>query len=90
MSWSVGNASVTRLLLDALKPREISTLEVARALVNLPTVSRVEINVVEVDARTETLKINISGRDINLKEVEAVLEKLATVIRSIDYVVAEK
>ncbi len=82
--------SITRILIDALKPRDVTIVEIARSLISIDRISRVEINVAEVDVRTETLKINITGSNIDLKEVEKALEKHATVIRSIDYVVAEK
>ncbi|PLJ77700.1 DUF211 domain-containing protein [Infirmifilum sp. NZ] len=82
--------SITRMLIDALKPRDVTVVDIARSLISLEKVSRVEINVAEVDVKTETLKISISGTGIDIKEIERTLEKHATVIRSIDYVVAEK
>lgn len=78
------------MLIDALKPRDVTVVDIARSLISLEKVSRVEINVAEVDVKTETLKISISGTGIDIKEIERALEKHATVIRSIDYVVAEK
>jgi len=78
------------MLIDALKPRDVTVVDIARSLISLEKVSRVEINVAEVDVKTETLKISISGQGIDIKEIERALEKHATVIRSIDYVVAEK
>lgn len=84
------SARITRILIDALKPRDVSIVEVARELINLESITRVEINVAEVDARTETLKINLIGEHLDIKEIESALEKYATVIRSIDFVVAER
>ncbi|AKG39096.1 hypothetical protein MA03_07365 [Infirmifilum uzonense] len=84
------SARITRLLIDALKPRDVSVVEIARTLINLDSVARVEINVAEVDVKTETLKISLEGSHLDIREIEAALEKYATVIRSIDFVAAEK
>ncbi|MGC8835828.1 MAG: DUF211 domain-containing protein [Infirmifilum sp.] len=84
------SARITRLLIDALKPRDVSVVEIARTLINLDSVARVEINVAEVDVKTETLKISLEGSHLDIREIEAALERYATVIRSIDFVAAEK
>ncbi|MGB9709235.1 MAG: DUF211 domain-containing protein [Infirmifilum sp.] len=84
------SARITRLLIDALKPRDVSVVEIARTLINLDSVARVEVNVAEVDVKTETLKISLEGSHLDIREIEAALEKYATVIRSIDFVAAEK
>ncbi len=81
---------ISRVVIDAQKPREISIVDLAQALVEVEGVNKVDINVTEVDARTETLKINIYGFAVDIDSVEEVLEEHSTVIRSIDAVSAEK
>jgi len=81
---------ISRVVIDAQKPREIGIVDLAEALVEAPGVRRVDINVTEVDARTETLKIHLEGFDIDVDEVSDILEEHSTVIRSIDAVSAEK
>ncbi len=78
------------MVIDAQKPREISIVDLAEAVAEAPGVAKVDINVTEVDARTETLKIHIEGFDIDVEEVSDILEEHSTVIRSIDAVSAEK
>ncbi len=81
---------ISRVVIDAQKPREISIVDLAEAVAEAPGVAKVDINVTEVDARTETLKIHIEGFDIDVEEVSDILEEHSTVIRSIDAVSAEK
>jgi len=77
-------ACIVRLVLDVLKPREISLEDLALAVGEVEGVDAVDITVTEVDSRTETLKISISGEDISLDDVENVLNEYSTIIRSID------
>ncbi len=81
---------ISRIVIDAQKPREISIVDLAQALVEAEGVFKVDINVTEVDARTETLKINIAGFAVDIDAIEDILEEHSTVIRSIDAVSAEK
>ncbi len=77
---------ITRVTLDVLKPREVRIEDLALALGEVEGVDSVDITVTEVDARTETLKVTISGRGVSLEEVENVMNKYSTIIRSIDAV----
>ena len=77
-------ACIVRLVLDVLKPREISLEDLALAVGEVEGVDAVDITVTEVDSRTETLKISINGEDISLDDIENVLNEYSTIIRSID------
>lgn len=77
---------ISRLTLDALKPREVYITDLALALGELKGIENVDIHVTEVDAKTETLKITLTGKGISVDEVEELLKKYSTVIRSIDAV----
>ncbi|RLE90169.1 MAG: hypothetical protein DRJ55_01160 [Thermoprotei archaeon] len=77
-------AGIVRLVLDVLKPREISLEDLALAVGEVEGVDAVDITVTEVDSRTETLKISINGEDISLDDIENVLNEYSTIIRSID------
>ena len=82
-------ATITRLVLDVLKPHQPSIVEFAVALTKVKGVERVDSSVVEMDAETETIKVVVEGKDL---EVEAIAEKirdLGGVIHSVDAVVAE-
>ena len=81
-----GVIGISRLTLDALKPREVYITDLAE----LKGIENVDIHVTEVDAKTETLKITLTGKGISMEEVEELLEKYSTVIRSIDAVRVSK
>jgi len=82
--------SVTKVMLDALKPREVDLVELASALCSLDGVDSVEIIVTEVDVKTETIKVTIYGDEIDLDDVSEEIEKYSTVVRSIDAVTVKK
>ncbi len=82
-------ATITKLVLDVLKPHQPSIVEFAVALTKVKGVERVDSSVMEVDAETETIKVVVEGKDL---EVEAIAEKirdLGGVVHSVDAVVAE-
>ena len=82
-------ATITKLVLDVLKPHQPSIVEFAVALTKVKGVERVDSSVVEVDAETETIKVVVEGKDL---EVDAIAEKirdLRGVVHSVDAVVAE-
>jgi len=82
-------ATITKLVLDVLKPHQPSIVEFAVALTKVKGVERVDSSVVEVDAETETIKVVVEGKDL---EVDAIAEKirdLGGVVHSVDAVVAE-
>lgn len=84
------SAAIRRLLLDALKPRELSIIELSRALGSLRGVEEVNIVVSEVDSRTETIKVMISGPGIDYSEVTRIMEKHAVSVRGVDEISVTK
>jgi len=86
----MSDVAVTKVMLDALKPREVDLVELASALCSLDGVDSVEIVVTEVDVKTETIKVTIYGNGIDLDDVSDEIEKYSTVIRSIDAVTVKK
>ncbi len=75
---------ITRVTLDVLKPLEVDLEELAFALAEISGVESVDITVTEVDARTATLKVTISGRGISLEDIEEAMKKHSAVIKSVD------
>ncbi len=86
----MSDVAVTKVMLDALKPREVDLVELASALCSLDGVDSVEIVVTEVDVKTETIKVTIYGNGIDLDDVSDEIEKYSTVVRSIDAVTVKK
>ncbi|HDN01849.1 MAG TPA: hypothetical protein ENF42_02625 [Candidatus Bathyarchaeota archaeon] len=81
---------VKTIVLDALKPRETTIIDLSRALCNVPGVLNVVATVREVDERTETVRIKIEGRNIDYDMVLEAAKEVGTAIRSIDEVSVEK
>ena len=77
-------ANIRRLVLDSLTPRESSLLDLSKTLAEVKGVDEVDINVTEVDVKTETVKLIIRGTNINYDGVTEVLDKYGVTLRSID------
>ncbi len=78
------NVFIKRLLLDALKPRETSIVELAKALGSVGGVEDVDIVVSEVDSKTETIKLTVKGPHIDYSAVTKMMEKYGVSIRGVD------
>lgn len=76
--------SIKRLVIDSLKPRETTVVELSRALAESKGVDEVEIVVTEVDARTETTKLTIRGIDIDYETILNVMKEHGATVRSVD------
>jgi hypothetical protein len=81
---------IKRLVLDVLKPRSPSILDVARALSQLKGITGVNLVLQEIDQQTESVVITIEGSEIDFHEIERALSDAGAVIHSIDEVVAGK
>ncbi len=84
------SVNVKRLLLDVLKPREISIVELARAIGAVDGVEAVDIVVSEVDSKTETIKVTVSGPKIDHDSVSKIMEKYGVSIRGVDEISVAK
>jgi hypothetical protein len=78
------SVKIKKLLLDSLKSRELSIVELSKALGSVSGVSEVDITVVEVDSNTETIRVTIMGPQINYDEIRKVMEKYAVSIKGVD------
>lgn len=79
---------IKRLVLDVLKPHEPSVLDLAVTLSSLQGVSGVNVDVQEIDRKTETVKVTIEGSDIQFGEVKRVIQEAGGALHSIDQVSA--
>lgn len=86
----MANVNIKRLLLDSLKSRELSIVELSRVLGSVMGVSEVDIVVVEVDSNTETIKVTLTGPEIDYTEVKKVMEKYGVSIKGVDEIKAVK
>lgn len=77
---------IRRLLVDALKPREISIVDLSKALCEVDGVEKVDAVITEVDAETETVKLSIIGPNIEYEKLMDVMGDYGLAVRSIDEV----
>lgn len=84
------SVAVKRLLLDSLKPRELSIIELSKALGSVEGVEGVDIVVIEVDSKTETIKVTIKGPQIDHNAVREVMEKHGVSIKGVDEISVTK
>ena len=82
--------SIKRLVIDSLKPRETTVVELSRALADSKGVDEVDIIVTEVDARTETTKLTIKGMDIDYEQILNVMKEHGATVRSVDEISVAK
>ncbi len=77
---------VKRLVLDVLKPHQPNALEFSQALAKAGGDYRVCITVLEVDEKTETLKVVVEGDAIDFDAVQSGISDLGGSLHSIDEV----
>jgi len=85
----VDEPRIKHMVLDVLKPHQPSLPEFASYLGELEGVDRVDVSVVEMDEKTESLKIIIDGTDVDFDRLKEHMAKQGAVIHSVDQVVVE-
>jgi hypothetical protein len=86
----MSTVNIKRILLDSLKSRELSIIDLSKALGSAKGVSEVNIVVVEVDSNTETIKVTINGPNINYNQIKSMMEKYGVSIKGIDEITVAK
>ncbi len=81
--------TLRKLVLDVLKPFSPSALELAKRLLQLRGVKRVEVSLIEMDRDVENVKITLEG-NLDYELLKKEIEKLGASIHSIDGVTVEK
>jgi hypothetical protein len=84
----VEKPKIIHIVLDVLKPHRPPLPEFATYVGELNGVNRVDVTVVEMDEKTETLRIIIDG-NINYDYLRSHMAKQGAVIHSVDQVVVE-
>jgi len=77
---------IRRLLVDALKPRETSLVELSKAICSVDGVEECDLSVTDVDANTETVKLTVRGPDIRYEDVVKILDEYSISIKGVDEV----
>ena len=80
---------IRRLVLDVLKPHQPSLPEFTEYLGKLKEVTRVDVTLIEIDERTDSLKVIVEGNGIVFDVLNDHISKIGAVIHSVDQVVVE-
>jgi hypothetical protein len=80
---------ITHIVLDVLKPHQPPLPEFAAFLGELNGVTRVDVSVVEMDEKTESLKIIIDGTNLDYEALRSHMSRQGAVIHSVDQVIVE-
>ncbi|MFX1285101.1 MAG: DUF211 domain-containing protein [Promethearchaeota archaeon] len=83
-------SGVRRLVLDVLKLHDPSIVSFATALEQVDGVAAVNCTLVEVDAKTENLKVVIEGSNMDFDLISKTIKELHGSIHSIDQVISGK
>ncbi|KYH38532.1 MAG: hypothetical protein AYL28_003340 [Candidatus Bathyarchaeota archaeon B23] len=81
---------VRYLVLDVLKPHAPPLPEFASYLAELRGLTKVDVSLVEMDERTESLRVVLHGVEIDFEELKAHMERQGAVIHSVDQVIVER
>ena len=80
---------IKHMVLDVLKPHQPPLPEFAKFLGEMNGIERIDISVVEMDEKTETLKVIIDGDSIDYDELKTHMAIQGAVIHSVDQVIVE-
>ncbi|KON30027.1 hypothetical protein AC482_04945 [miscellaneous Crenarchaeota group-15 archaeon DG-45] len=86
----MGNSKIKHLVLDVLKPHTPPLPEFASYLGELEEVTKVDVSLVEMDERTESLRVVFHGNGIDFDKLREHVSRYGAVIHSVDQVVVEK
>ena len=81
--------NVKRIVLDVLKPHHPNGLELSAAIAENSPGARVELRVEEVDEKTESVIIALSGESLNFEIITETIKSMGGTVHSIDEVVVE-
>jgi hypothetical protein len=86
---SVEEPKIRYVVLDVLKPHQPRLSDFAIFLAGMEGVTKVDISVVEMDEKTESLRVILDGSSIEFEELREHMSKQGAVIHSLDRVVVE-
>ena len=87
---NLSEPEIKTLVLDVLKPHSPPLPEFALFITELEGVVKVDVSLVEMDERTESIRIVLNCSHINYDDLKEHIGKQGAVIHSVDQVVVEK
>ena len=82
--------NIRRVLIEALKARETSLVELSQVLCSVTGVDECDIVVTDVDAKTETIKLTVRGTNIEYSGILTILEENGVSVKGVDEVSVSK
>jgi hypothetical protein len=79
-------ATIRKLVLDVLKPHQPNALDFAATLAELGADYRVRLTVTEMDEKTESTILVITGQDIGFEAIDEAIKQMGASLHSIDEV----
>lgn len=76
-------------MLDVLKPHQPPLPLFASFLREINGIKKVDISVVEIDEKTESLRVNIDGNNIDYEDLKSHMTRQGAVVHSVDRVVVQ-
>ncbi len=82
--------NIRRVLIEALKARETSLVELSQNLCSANGVDECDMIVTDVDAKTETVKLTVRGSNIEYNEILKMLQDNGVSVKGVDEVSVSK
>jgi len=82
--------NIRRVLIEALKARETSLVELSQALCSANGVDECDMVVTDVDAKTETIKLTVRGTNIEYSGILSLLQDNGVSVKGVDEVSVSK
>ena len=81
---------IRRVLIEALKARETSLVDLSQAICAVNGVEECDIVVTDVDAKTETIKLTVRGANIEYSGIVNILQENGVSVKGVDEVNVSK
>jgi hypothetical protein len=81
---------IRRVLIEALKARETSLVELSQVICATNGVEECDIVVTDVDAKTETIKLTVRGANIEYSGIVSILQENGVSVKGVDEVNVSK
>ena len=82
--------NIRRVLIEALKARETSLVELSQAICSANGVEECDMVVTDVDAKTETVKLTVRGSNIEYSGILSILQDNGVSVKGVDEVSVSK
>ena len=87
---SLDDPAIIAMVLDVLKPHSPALPNFATFLAELDGIEEVDVSVLEMDERTESLRVEIKGPSIDYEALREHMNKQGAVIHSVDQVIVKR